>query len=109
MESIATTTTVAYCGLYCPRCGCTRWGECAGCKSGGGFDACGVRLCATDRGFATCAECQEMDSCKKLDNFLGRIYSVVFRTRRMENLREIRTIGLEAFATSRARGPGVRG
>lgn len=35
---------------------------CAGCK---------IRPCATARGFATCAECDEMDDCETLGVFLG--------------------------------------
>lgn len=101
--------TVAYCGLYCTGCGSARRGKCAGCKSGGGFARCQVRLCAVDRGFATCAECGEMESCKKLNNFVSKVYALVFRSRRLDNLREIRRAGLESFVARRAEEARPRG
>ena len=97
MQGIGSALGVAYCGLYCPTCGTMRVGRCEGCKTGGGFSGCKVRACAMDRGYTTCAQCGEMESCPKLDNLLSRLYAWVFRTRRMENLREIRDHGLEPF------------
>ncbi len=102
-SSSPTLEDVAYCGLYCATCGAVREGRCEGCKAGGGFTGCRVRLCALDRGFTTCAQCQEMESCGKLNNFGSRLYSLISRSRRMDNLREIRDGGVEAFVTRRSR------
>ncbi len=95
------TQAVSYCGLCCATCGSHRKGKCAGCKSGGGFAKCQARLCARERGYATCAECTEMESCKKLHNFISKLFALVFRSNRKGNLLEIREAGLEAFVTKR--------
>jgi hypothetical protein len=42
------------------------FGACETCKSGSGQKNCSVRSCASDRGYATCADCKEMESCKEL-------------------------------------------
>lgn len=39
-----------------------------------------------------------MESCRKLDTLLSRICDLVFCSHRMDNLREIRSVGLERFA-----------
>ncbi len=102
MESSSLILDVAYCGLYCATCGAAREGRCEGCRAGGGFAGCRVRLCAEERGFVTCAECQEMESCEKLNSFLSRLYTLLTRSRRLDNLREIRDSGLEAFLVKKA-------
>lgn len=57
---------------------------CAGCR---------IRPCATKRGFATCAECDEMDSCQILGAFLK---SDMGKTAR-RGLEEIRELGIELW------------
>ena len=98
MESVDLLSEFAYCGIHCATCGPARWGDCTGCKSGGGFARCPVRICALSRSYATCAQCTEMESCKKLDTLLSRICDLVFCSHRMDNLREIRRVGSERFA-----------
>lgn len=54
---------VAYCGLICA--GCPGLGDdCAGCRQGGGDEACLVRDCCQERGYQGCWECDEMP-CEK--------------------------------------------
>lgn len=93
---------VAYCGLYCAGCGSAKRRECAGLASGSGFSRRTVRLCARDRSFSSCAECREMESCRKLNSFISKLYALVFRSRRLDSLREIQRVGLEGFVASRA-------
>ena len=57
-----------------------------------------VRHLVLSRSYATCAQCTEMESCKKLDTLLSRICDLVFCSHRMDNLREIRRVGSERFA-----------
>lgn len=38
-----------------------------------------------------------METCKTLDNFIGKIFSFIFRSDRMGGLRMIRDEGMEAF------------
>ncbi len=46
---------------------------CDGCLTGarhGGYcSACPIRACAVEKGYSTCAECDEYASCAKLQNF----------------------------------------
>jgi len=44
-------------------------GECPGCVSGGGDPNCALRECSKKRGYATCADCPEMDTCVKLKRY----------------------------------------
>jgi hypothetical protein len=57
---------------------------CAGCR---------IRPCATKRGYSTCAECDEMDTCKTLGAFLDSGMGKVAR----RGLEEIRELGLELW------------
>lgn len=40
--------------------------RCSGCREGGGPPWCKIRTCAQKRGYETCAECTEFESCEKL-------------------------------------------
>ena len=62
-----------------------------------GLARCRIRTCTFEKGFATCAECEEMETCRILDNFIGKIFSFIFRSDRMGGLRLIRNEGMEAF------------
>ena len=42
------------------------FGDCPGCRQGGGDPNCKVRLCVEQKGYGTCAECGEVETCKKL-------------------------------------------
>ena len=61
---------------------------------------CKVKACASEHGYATCAECTDFENlkeCKKLYNFVSRFFGFIFRTDRIGNLNRIREIGLESF------------
>jgi hypothetical protein len=90
-------TRVAVCGLFCGNCGNFKRGKCKGCAEQAWFKRCRVRPCAFERGFATCAECEEMESCKTLDNFISKIFGLIFRSDKMASLRMIRDEGMEKF------------
>ncbi len=91
-------TLVAYCGLFCGTCGAYRRGRCVGCLEGGGYSSCRVRACCVVKEYRTCADCDEYLDCKKLYNFISRIYGLVLRTDRRGNLRGIRVDGIEEWA-----------
>lgn len=42
------------------------FGGCPSCLKGGGDPNCKVRLCAMQKGYRTCAECSEAETCEKL-------------------------------------------
>ena len=71
----------AYCGIYCGACPnllATRAGTgtnpCHGCKSKAptGYCAtCGIKTCATQKGFEFCCECPEFVSCERMQQFMN--------------------------------------
>jgi len=63
--------------------------SCPGCRAGGGYPDCPIRLCARERGVTVCAECQDYP-CQRLD--MLRHYP----TLRTDNDR-LRQIGLERW------------
>jgi len=63
------------------------FGDCPGCIGGGGDPACKIRPCASEKGYTTCAECGEMDTCEALKQYPGNI----------KMLRSIKQQGLEAW------------
>lgn len=48
----------------------TNYAFCAGCEKGGGPPNCAIRLCATEKGYELCNQCEELDDCSKF-NWLG--------------------------------------
>ncbi|MEE9509476.1 MAG: DUF3795 domain-containing protein [Candidatus Bathyarchaeia archaeon] len=45
----------------------SQYATCAGCEKGGGPPDCGIRSCATEKGFQLCNECSELADCNKFD------------------------------------------
>ena len=93
---------VAYCGLFCGACGSFRRGRCVGCLEGGGFASCKVRSCVVDKGYRTCADCDEYLDCKLLSNFIAKIFALVLRSNRIGNLTGIKRDGIEKWAAEAA-------
>jgi len=44
-----------------------KYAYCAGCEAGGGPPDCSIRLCAFERGYELCSQCNELDTCEKFD------------------------------------------
>ena len=53
-----------------------------------------------EHGWQSCAECTLMppQTCKKFDNFIAKVFQVVFRSDRRGCVERIREVGQEAFA-----------
>jgi len=94
---------IAPCGLFCSNCGRLRKGRCAGCQVQAGFARCGIRACVVEKGIVTCAECDEFGDgrpyteCSKLNNFISKIFGLLFRSDRIGDLRMLREQGREAY------------
>ena len=92
---------VAYCGLVCTDCGAYKKQKCAGCFSDKPmYRRCPVKKCAGEKQLATCADCGEYENlkqCKKLNNFIAKVFQLIFRSDRIGNLEQIRKDGLESF------------
>ena len=92
---------LACCGLVCSQCGAYRRNKCQGCHSEKPMHTgCKVKPCVLERGYTTCAECADfgdLKACKKLNNFISKIFACIFRSDRIGNLNRIREIGLNKF------------
>lgn len=92
---------VAFCGLYCAACPSFVKGKCAGCQKNDKASWCKVRTCCMQSGFSSCAQCQAHNDpleCKKFNNFIARLFGLVFRSDRAACIRQIGTQGLEGHA-----------
>ena len=92
---------LAYCGLVCSQCGAYLKQKCQGCHSDRPMSHnCKVKPCAQERNYTSCAECTDFENlreCRKLNNFVSRIFGFIFRTDRIANLSRIREVGLDKF------------
>jgi hypothetical protein len=92
---------LAYCGLVCSNCGAMRHGNCQGCHSPKPMHSrCLVKKCAMAKDISCCAECKEfpeLRDCRKLNNFVSKIFGVIFRSNRIGNLETIRDVGTTVF------------
>ena len=92
---------LGYCGLVCSQCGMYLKNKCKGCHSDKPMHRhCKVKACAQKRNFGSCAECRDfpdLKRCKKLNNFVSKIFALIFRSDRIGNLNRIRENGLDAF------------
>ena len=85
-----------------------QWSEresCAGCLGGGGNPACPIKVCVTDKGFTTCAECEQVPCKRDKDNenwfqdasaFLDLI-TKRYHEWNIENLERIKEVGYRQF------------
>ena len=96
---------VAFCGLYCGECGQYKRGKCPGCAENENAGWCQIRACCQEHSLETCAACAEfadVRDCRKFDNFMSRIFGVIFRSDRPANIARIKAIGVEAYASEMA-------
>jgi len=63
-----------------------------GCRNGGGPPFCKMRKCAQKKGYEGCWECDEFETCKKLD-FLKEVHD----DGHLKNLRRLKKNGKEEF------------
>lgn len=91
---------IAACGLYCGACPKFAKGSCPGCHPNQKATWCKVRRCCIDQGWQSCADCTLMPlaDCKKFNNFIGKVFGLIFRSDRTGCVARIREVGCEAFA-----------
>ena len=63
-------------------------GDCPGCVAGGGDPSCTLRECCKEKGYTTCAECEELDSCEKAKRIAESL----------DELHRIRAMGVDEWA-----------
>lgn len=92
---------LAYCGLVCSDCGAHVKGRCRGCHSDKPMNkGCKVKPCAQEKNCTTCAGCGDFENlkeCKKLNNWISKIFALIFRSDRIANLNRIREVSLDKF------------
>ena len=96
---------VAYCGLYCGACRAWRRGRCPGCRENEKATWCKVRRCCVENGWGTCAACDEVGDvadCGKFNNFIARLFGLIFRSDRRACVLRIGEVGVEAFTAEMA-------
>jgi len=92
---------VACCGLYCGACRSYLKGKCRGCSGNAKATWCKVRSCCLDKQIKTCAECTEFidpRACKKFNNFMAKLFGLVFRSDRAACIAQIKQLGLDGHA-----------
>jgi len=96
---------VACCGLYCGACRSYLKGKCAGCAKNEKATWCRIRSCCFAKGIRTCAECAEFAdprACGKFDNFMAKLFGLIFRSDRAACIAQIKRLGLAGHATAMA-------
>ena len=64
------------------------FGDCPGCPQGGGDPNCKVRSCVNQKGYRTCAQCSETETCEKLAPYLkGYRLTAALQSIRKEGIR----------------------
>ena len=104
-EIKADKNLIAKCGLYCGACRSYLSGKCAGCKDNVKATWCKIRQCCMENNYLSCADCQKMElkECKKFNNFISKIFAVLFRSDRPACIARIKEIGYEDFALEMAK------
>jgi len=74
---------------------------CPGCRKNEKAAWCDIRSCCIDRGYTTCAECADFTDprdCRKFNNLIGRLMSILFNSNRPACIARIREVGPATFA-----------
>jgi hypothetical protein len=65
------------------------------------FKSCPVRKCCVENNYASCADCRtvaEPRDCKKFNNFISKLFRLIFRSNRSACIAQIREKGLQGHA-----------
>ena len=102
---ISDPTLIAKCGLYCGACKAYLKERCGGCTENTKASWCKVRACCIEHGYKSCADCTEftdVTQCKKFNNFMSKLFAIIFRSDRTACIAAIRTVGYESYAADMA-------
>ncbi|MEW6111396.1 MAG: DUF3795 domain-containing protein [Thermodesulfobacteriota bacterium] len=112
-EIVSNPGLVAYCGLYCGACRAYLKEGCPGCHDNQKASWCKIRSCCIDEGLATCVDCKQFsdpNDCKKFNNVVAKVFSLLFRSNRAACLRQVRDLGIQGHADnmSELKRPTIR-
>lgn len=99
MEPSSEIKLIAYCGLYCGNCKSYKSGKCLGCTKNEKAKWCKIRTCCIENGYSTCAECKTSNpaDCKKHNNFVSKIFTLIFGSDRPTSILYIKEFGPEKY------------
>lgn len=100
-QIISDKNLIASCGLYCGACRQYMVEKCPGCRENEKAGWCKVRTCCMENSYLSCADCKKVNDtseCKKLNNFISKIFAFVFRSDRKACIDKIKTSGYEVYA-----------
>lgn len=99
-DLIADEKLVAACGLYCGACRKFLMGKCPGCKKNEKALWCKIRTCCQEQEYRSCADCRlvRLEECRKFNNFIGKIFGLIFRSDRSACIRRINECGYSVYA-----------
>ena len=98
---VADKESVAYCGLYCGACKKFLAETCHGCHENSKATWCKIRSCNMEHGYASCADCTTFTNpkdCKKFNNFISKIFALLFKSDRAACIACIKESGYEGYA-----------
>ncbi|MFC1693873.1 DUF3795 domain-containing protein [Candidatus Latescibacterota bacterium] len=104
-EICVNSEAIAFCGLYCGACRSYLKGKCPGCTENEKASWCKARKCCIEHSYRSCADCLIVDNpgdCKKLNNFIAKLFALVFRSDRMACLASIKEKGYDDYAREMA-------
>jgi hypothetical protein len=109
----ATPSLVAYCGLYCGACGAYLKEKCPGCHENKKASWCAIRRCNMEKKYSSCGVCADFsdpNDCKKFNNFMSKLFGVLFGSDRAACIAQIKEAGLDGHAKKMAESkrPGIK-
>ncbi|MCK9181459.1 MAG: DUF3795 domain-containing protein [Fibrobacteraceae bacterium] len=102
-EIMADKELIAFCGLYCGACHKFLAKSCPGCRKNNKATWCKIRVCNMEKNIHTCADCEcDASKCVKCNNFISKIFALLFRSDRNACLCRIKAVGEDAYAKEMA-------
>jgi hypothetical protein len=104
-DIVADSQLVAYCGLYCGSCGAYLKEQCPGCHKNEKASWCKIRKCNTEKQYASCADCKqytEPNDCRMFNNFMSKVFALLFGSDRAACIAQIREMGVAGHAQNMA-------
>ncbi len=105
-EITSDSNLVAYCGLFFGACGKYLKEKCPGCHENEKATWCKIRTCCIEKQYSSCAECKEftnVDDCKKFNNFIAKIFGLIFRSNRKACIDQIKVMGIQGHSDDMAK------
>lgn len=79
--------------------------KCLGCSKNVKASWCKVRTCCIEKKSDSCADCKDYkdpSTCKKLNNFISKIFGLIFNSDRKACIAQIKKIGISGHAQKMA-------